>query len=267
MTMKRKYANLFFILVSFVLILSVSSFSQEVTELKTDGSDNMNENFNQAEKPDDSYLAKFHAQDVVQKLIKRNLEQIYMLNVIVKNYPKYGWEGDYKNIYAEYKRAIELYYKRDMIFARVWFERNQKSISDLMKKMSDQYKKDTQLIMDECHKQIISLHLSQKTRSDPNKYKQLLENQMRLQIAYGQMDDADNEYVKRNYEASIYHYRVAKTYGIKILENVAYEEGGKTRDDGTVVPDVKSIKDTYKFDKADNRNRIYEDVQKKEGTN
>lgn len=267
MTMKRKYARFFFVLVSFVLILSVSSFSQEVTELKTDGSDNMNENFNQAEKPDDSYLAQFHAQEVVQKLIKKNLEQIYLLNVIVKNFPKYNWSGDYKNIYDEYKRAIELYYKRDMIFARVWFERNQKSISDLMKKMSDQYKKDTQVILDECHKQIISLHLSQKTRSDPNKYKELLQNQMRLQIAYGQMDDADSEYTAKNYEAALYHYRVAKTYAIKILENVAYAEGGKTREDGTAVPDIKTVKETYKYDKADNRNRIYEDVQKGGGDN
>ncbi|HQO39097.1 MAG TPA: DUF2680 domain-containing protein, partial [Spirochaetota bacterium] len=134
----KRYTGLFLALVSFVIFLSVSSFSQEVTELKTDGSDNMNENFNQAEKPDDSYLAKFHAQVVVDKLIKRNLEQIYMLNVIVTNYSKHNWKGDYDNIYAEYKRAIELYYKRDMIFSRVWLERNQKSISDLMKKMAEQ---------------------------------------------------------------------------------------------------------------------------------
>lgn len=267
MTMKRKYTRLFFVLVSFVLILNVSSFSQEVTELKTDGSDNMNENFNQAEKPDDSYLAKFHAQVVVEKLVKRNLEQIYLLNVIVTNFSKYNWKADYDNIYSEYKRAIELYYKRDLIFSRVWLERNQKSISDLMKKMSEQYNKDTQLILDECHKQIISLHLNQKTRSDPNKFKQLIDNQMRLRIAYGQMDDAENEYIAKNYEASLYHYRVAKTYGIKILENVAYDEGGKTREDGTAVPDIKTIKETYKYDKADNRNRIYQDVQQKSTTN
>ena len=261
--MSRKFVKLFFMLISFVLILSVSSFSQEATELKTDGSDNMNENFNQAEKPDDSYLAKFHAQVVVDKLIKRNLEQIYVLNVIVTNFSKYNWKGDYDNIYNEYKRAVELYYKRDLIFSRVWLERNQKSISDLMKKMAEQYDKDTQLILDECHKQIVSLHLNQKTRSDPNKFKQLIDNQMRLRIAYGQMDDAEDEYVAKNYESSLYHYRVAKTYAIRILETVAYDEGGKTREDGTAVPDIKTIKETYKIDKADNRNRIYQDVQQK----
>jgi hypothetical protein len=259
----KRYARLFLALVSFVIFLSVSSFSQEVTELKTDGSDDMNENFNQAEKPDDSYLAKFHAQVVVDRLIKKNLEQIYMLNVIVTNFSKYNWKGDYDNIYAEYKRAMELYYKRNIIFARVWLERNKKSISDLMKKMAEQYDKDTQLILNECHKQIISLHLDQKTRSDPNKLRQLIDNQMRLQIAYGQMDDAEREYTAKNYESSLYHYRLAKGYAIRILEAVAYDEGGKTRHDGTEVPDIKTVKETYKIDKADNRNRIFQDAQQK----
>lgn len=262
--MNMKNGRLVLLLASFVFIFSLSSFSQE---LKTDGSDNMDENFTQAEKPDDSYLAKFHAQEVVQKLIKKNLEQIYLLNVIVTNFPKDDWKAQYDNIYKEYKRAIELYYKRDMIFARVWFEKNQKSIDDLMKKMSDQYKKDTQSILDKCHEQIVSLHLSQKTRSDPNKYRELLDNQMRLQIAYGQMDDAENEYIAKNYEASLYHYRVAKTYAIGIMEDVAIAEAGKTRDDGiTPIPELKKVKDDYKVDKADNRNRIYKDVQPRENT-
>ena len=264
MAIKRKNKQLLLWLVSFVFAFSISSFSQE-TDLKPDGSDNMDENFTQSEKPDDSYLAKFHAQDVVQKLIKKNLEQIYLLKVIVGNFPG-KWDEDAKKIYEEYRRAIELYYKRDMVFARVWFEKNQKSISDLMKKMSDQYKDDAQKILDECHKQIISMHLSPKTRSDPNKYKQLLENQQRLQIAYGQMDDADNQYVAKNYEQALYHYRVAKTYAIQILENVAEEEGGQTRDDGTQVPELKKVKDDYKFHKADNRNRIWRDADKKSDT-
>jgi len=239
----------------------MSGFSQEAKELDPKGSDNINENFNQAEKPDDSYLAKFHANEVVSKLIKKNLEQIYLLNVIVTNFDQYGWKGDYDKIYEEYKRAVELYYKRDNIFAKVWFERNQKSISDLMKKMSDQYKIDTQKILDECHKQIIALHLDQKVRSDPNKHKELLQNQMRLRIAYGQMDDAQNEYIAKNYEQALYHYRVAKAYAIRILESVAYADEAEAKADGLKV---KEVKEKYKKDKADNRNRIYEDVKKAE---
>ena len=127
--------------------------------------------------------------------------------------------------------------------------------------MTEQYNKDTQLILDDCHKQIVALHLNQKTRSDPNKFKELLENQMRLKIAYGQMDDAENEYTAKNYEQSLYHYRVAKAYGIRILEAVAYADESEGKSDGLKVKDVK---DKYKKDKADNRNRIYEDVKKGE---
>jgi len=254
------YGRFFVVLVSFIMAFNLTASSQELKELDPKGSDKLNENFNQAEKPDESYLAKFHAQDVVGKLVKQNLEQIYLLNVIVANFDK-GWKSDYDKIYDEYKKATELYYKRDMIFARVWYERNQQSISDLMKKMAEQYNKDTQAILDDCHKQIIALHLNQKTRSDPNKFKELLQNQSRLKIAYGQMDDADNEYTSRNYEQSIYHYRVAKAYAIRILETVAYADESEGKSDGLKVKDVK---EKYKKDKADNRNRIYEDIQKGE---
>jgi len=250
------------------MAFSISASSQEPKELKLEGSDNLEENFNQAEKPDVSYLAEFHAQDVVSKLVKRNLEQIYLLNVITENFKdkNAAWADSYKKIYDEYKKATELFYKRKMILSRVWFERNQKSISDLMKIMSEQYKKDTQAILDDCHKQIIELHLNQKIRSDPNKHKELLQNQMRLQIAYGQMDDGENEYTAKNYEQSLYHYRVAKAYSIRILETVAYadeEEAteGKAADknDTRVRLKVKEVKEKYKKDKADNRNRIYEE--------
>jgi len=256
MIINERFGKILLAVLTFVFSISLAATSQEVKELNPKGSDNMNENFNQAEKPDDSYLAKFHAQDVAAKLIKRNLEQIYLLNVIVTNFKDYGWKGDYDKIYEEYKRAIELYYKRKIIFARVWFERNQKSISDLMKKMSDKYREDTQKILDDCHSKVVALHLNQKTRSDPNKFKELLQNQMRLRIAYGQMDDAENEFIAKNYEASLYHFRVAKTYGIRILETVAYSDGSEGKGDT-----IKQVKEKYKFHKADNKNRIYEEIQ------
>jgi hypothetical protein len=261
-TINRKKRNISLFFMILILAFSLSASSQEVSELNPQGSDNMNENFNQAEKPDDSYLAKFHAQDVAAKLVKKNLEQIYLLNVIVNNFPDYGWKEDYDKIYEEYKRAIELYYKRNIIFARVWFERNQTSISQLMKTMADKYKEDTQAIMDECHKQVVALHLNQKTRSDPNKNKELLQNQSRIMIAYGQMDDAENAYMAKNFEQALYHYRVAKTYAIRILETVAYTDEADKKEGGLTV---KEVKEKYKFHKADNKNRIYEDVRPAQG--
>jgi hypothetical protein len=59
------------------------------------------------------------------------------------HFEKYGLKGDYEKNYEEYKRAIELYKKRDTIFAKVWFERNAKSISDLMKKIQSSLRRYT----------------------------------------------------------------------------------------------------------------------------
>ena len=96
------YGRFFLVLISFIMVFTLSASSQELKELDPKGSDKLNENFNQAEKPDESYLAKFHAQDVVGKLVTQNLEQIYLLNVIVANFDK-GWKDDYTKIYDEYK--------------------------------------------------------------------------------------------------------------------------------------------------------------------
>ena len=80
------------------------------------------------------------------------------------------------------------------------------------------------------------------------------------------MDDAENEFTARNYEQSLYHYRIAKAYGIRILETVAYadesEPGAKDKEDKLVLK-IKEVKEKYKKDKADNRNRIYEDIKSK----
>jgi len=235
-------------LVSLILLFNISAISQD-----------KNENLDPAEKPDDSYLAKFHAQDVSDKLIKKNLEQIYLLNVVIANFDQGGWKSEYDKINEEYKKGIEYYYKRDVIMSRHWLEKNKETIAELMKKMADQYNKDTQAILDECHKQVITIHMDQTTRSDPNRFRELMDSQMKLRIAYGQMDDAINEYTDKNYEMSIYHYRVAKAYGIRILEMVAISDEDSGKSGGLKL---KDIKEKYKKDKADNRNRIYEEAKK-----
>jgi hypothetical protein len=237
-------------LISLILLFSISVFSQDSGN---------NENFDQAERPDDSYLARFHAIDISDKLLKKNLEQIYLLNVVISNFDQGGWKSEYDNIYEEYKKGVEHYYKRDAIMSRFWFEKNKQSISDLLKKMAEQYNKDAQVILDECHKQVIAIHMDQRTRSDQNRYKELINNQERLRIAYGQMDDATSEYIDKNYEKSIFHFRVVKAYAILILESVAYSDESEGRD-GLKLKDVQ---EKYKKDKADNRNRIFEESKRK----
>ena len=84
----------------------------------------------------------------------------------------------------------------------------------------------------------------EETRSDPNKNRELFHNQMRLKISYAQMDDARASRIARNPEVALYHYRVAKTYAIKIIEALSDPK------------DADANKQKYDVHKADNLNRI-----------
>lgn len=211
--------------------------------------------------PEDSYLAKFHAQDVVHKLMKKNLEQIYLLKVIVSNFKKSEWDSLYKKTYEGYKKAMELFYKRKTIYSREEFEINKKTIADFLKVISDEYNKSTQLMLDDCVDGIMALDLNAKTRSDPNKNKDLHLNQMRLRIAYAQFDEALSAAAKNNFETAIYHYRVSKTYAIRILEEIPMAGNEFTPAEKKGQEDKKKVQDKYKVDKADNLNRIFEEFK------
>jgi len=212
--------------------------------------------------PEDSYLAKFHAQDVVQKLMKRNLEQIYLLNVIKSNFKKAEWDKLYTDTYQGYKKAMELYYKRKTISARVEFEINRKGIADFLKVISDEYKKSSQLLLDDCVDGIMALDLNAKTRSDPNKNADLHLNQMRLRIAYAQFDEALSAAAKNQFETAVYHFRVSKSYAIRILEEIPMAGKEFTSEEKAGNTEKSKIQDKYKIDKADNLNRIFEVTKK-----
>ena len=200
---------------------------------------------NEANRPEDSYLAKFHAHDVVEKLMKKNLEQIYLLKVVVTNFKgKDGWEKSYNECYQGYKKAMKYFYERNMIYARVEFEKNKKQISDLLEKIIAEYKKEANEMLSLCVDRIMELHLMEETRSDPNKNRELFHNQMRLRISYAQMDEARASRIAKNPEVALYHYRVAKVYAIKIIEALSEPK------------DADKNKQKYDVHKADNLNRI-----------
>ncbi len=239
-------------------VVSTMAFAQQDTAKKKEVTKNADGSYsstkyNEAERPEDSYLAKFHARDVVVKLMKKNLEQIYLLKVIKTNFKDKGWDGDYKKCYDGYKKAMEFYYQRNIIYARVEFENNKKDITDLLAKIVEEYKNQTNEMLSLCVDKIMLLHLQETTRSDPNKNRELHHNQMRLKISYGQMDDARGSTIDKNLEVAVYHYRVAKTYAIKIIESLSPPN------------EAQSVKDKYKIHKADNLNRIFEKVADNSG--
>jgi len=72
------------------------------------------------------------------------------------------------------------------------------------------------------------------------------ENQLRLRVGYGQLDDAEAAVYEKYYLGAIFHLRTARAYGISILEHLADK------------PDEReALKNKYRVIKADNLNRIF----------
>ena len=202
--------------------------------------------YNEAERPDDSYLAKFEAQEVVDRLMKKNLENIHLLKVISANFSDKGWNGDYEKCLESYKKAITYYYQRNMVYARKELEANTQDIRNALKKIAEEYEKDSKTILDECTGQIVALHFNEKVKADPIKNKELINNQIRLRVGFGQLDDGVFASMTMNYETAIYHFRLAKAYGIRILEETAKPE------------ERAGIKTKYQVQIADNMNRVFD---------
>ena len=225
----------------FVIALCVIATGAPAQEKKADDAKkDPRAEYSEAERPEENYLARFQAIDVSERLIKENLEKIYVLKVIASNFKDQGWEGDYKKIYDQYKKGVGYFYKRDVIYSRVELENNKKAIGDLFKKISEYYKDYTQTLLFQCADTILDLSLDERSQSDPNKGKVVFQNMMRLRIAYGQLDDAQNSYTDGLYRTSILHYRVAKAYGIRIMEEL----------------DPANSKGKFDVHKADNLNRV-----------
>ncbi|HSV97298.1 MAG TPA: hypothetical protein VLM75_10230 [Spirochaetota bacterium] len=227
----------------FVFVLGVCVLSTGVSaqEMKSDeAKKDPRTEYSEAERPEENYLARFQAIEVSERLIKENLEKIYVLKVIASNFKEQGWEGDYQKIYDQYKRGVGLFYKRDVIYSRVELENNKKAINDLFKKISAHYREYTQTLLFQCADAILDLSLDERSQLDPNRSKVVFQNMMRLRIAYGQLDDAQNAYSDGIYRTSILHYRVAKAYGIRIMEEL----------------DPVNSKGKFELHKADNLNRV-----------
>jgi hypothetical protein len=153
-------------------------------------------------------------------------------------------------VYKQYKDAVDLYYRRNIIYARVRLEENKASINKLYIKIAKTYRDDCLGLLGKCADVILELTLGgdQKSgagdttvrRSSPEVNKAIFINRMRIRIAYGEIYDGDVAEMNGIPYTSIFHYRIAKSYAIRILEEL----------------DPTNNKGKYDVYKADNMNRI-----------
>ncbi len=268
--MKTRLLVILLIICTAVFFVSTSQVfvhAQQADQSKQEGS-NAGASKEQMEDPDsrmrraDFYLERFAAVESVERLMKDNLEEIYLLKVIVTNFPESGWKEDYNKLYETYKEGLQKYYQRKVIGAQKVLTDNRKQISELFKKAAEKYRKDTEEMLDVCAKSVLIVSLNKLTRYDPDKNKQLMDNTMRLRVGYGQTDDAYEATVNHKFMYAIYHYRVAKSYAISIMDDLINE--AMIRKDFQEPDEEKAIRDLINkknsFDlpthRADNQNKI-----------
>lgn len=257
MTM-RKCFKVMSLLVICVFAVSLA-YSQEKKEggsdgitKKADGSYRSNE-YDQSNRPEDDYLAKFRAQDVVDDLIKRNMDELYLIQVIVTNNSgKADWNTKFKEQQTQYKKALEQYYKRNIIYASDYMKKNQAGIREILGLIIKDYTAQCDNLLNEAAGKVLELHMDPATRVNPDKQEQLQNNHIRLRVAYGQIDDSLKAEREKYLAGSVYHLRVARAYAIAILEDLAKDKAEK---DG--------ISKKYQVEKADNLNRVFNE-QKEE---
>lgn len=252
--MMRNVMKMMF-LISAVAMVSTTVFAQnqpaataqpqqQTTKATSDNAKAPNpaELYSEADRPEDNYLERFHALDVCEKLTAENLDRIYTLNVITTNFKSQhsDWDTDYQNVYKGYKEAVDLFYRRNIIYSRVRLEENKAAINKFYVKIAKVYKDDTLGMLSKCADTILELSLgtgdtkananpsdSTVKRSSPEITKALFINKMRIRIAYGEMDNAEVAERTGVPHVSIFHYRVAKGYAIRILEELDANNKGK----------------------------------------
>jgi hypothetical protein len=206
--------------------------------------------FDEADRPDDSYLQKDHAFDIVPYQQRRNIEYLYRLKIIKDNANQAGWsienfEDDYQKCYDGYKKAMQYFYKKNYIYARLDFDLNYKDLKELMNKVAECYKSQVIDMLDECVDMILLAHMDEVRRADPEKNAALRKAQNRLRVAYNILDEADTMMIDKYFHPAVIQLRMSKAYCIKIMEDFT-------------KPDKRDeVKEKYKIMKADNLNRIY----------
>ena len=244
--MKKHYMMFSICLMFFAAVQAISAFAQTSADKQSAAKQEAaeEENYTEADRPSDSYLAKFHANDIVDKLMKKNLDQLIMMRVISSNFDN-GWSGDVDKCFEGYKKAMSYYYKRNMVYAGKEFESNKTDIDAVLKKMAEYYQTETKSMLDECIPLLLDAHMSAKTAPSADKNRQLGANQARLRVAYGRYDDGSLAIMSKQYETAVHHFRAAKSYAIVIFEDFASPE------------EQESVKTKYQVHKADNLNRKF----------
>ena len=198
-----------------------------------------------------SYMEINHAKKSAMRLIDINKAELARLKVIVANFGTDAQKNRYEELSNNFKEGYKELYKRKYLEAETILLQNRTDIVALLKEMADLYQNQAGDILNRCADQLVEreLGIDPTSAGDPNAQTKvnrlIIDNNIRLLIAYDQLNMGDRYMVDEQYSSAIVHFRIAKMHGIQILIYLAETE-----------EDREKIRDEFAKDLEDGNNRI-----------
>jgi hypothetical protein len=186
-------------------------------------------------------IEKFKAHEEVQKLQNDNYKNINLIEIISKNFG-YTFNDKFKK---DYWTARILVSKKQIVQAKELLEKNKKEIDEALKLISEDYRKATQVMLDDCINKLNEYEFSSHVDDSKQIQRKISTLRNKITVAVQQFDSANDASVMKGYASSISLYRTTKSYAINILKDLAGPE------------EKENIIEKYKIHIVDNRNEIY----------
>ena len=238
----QKNLALLFLLICLLLPIS-GTFAQDADKKadKSTGED-------KAGQETASSLSIYHAKERTNKLREQNKQDIHRLRVVVGNYPDDGAQEEFDKILADYKEGVKLAYKSEYIASDKALHANHTAIVNLFAKVAEKYTQRVNEILSKAADALVDAEISNiKETQSPVNERTISRFRMSLQVAYGQLRDAETARKAGRPAASIASYRLAVFHGVHLLTEMASNEDEKSK-----------LKTDYARELADVENQIFE---------
>lgn len=166
-----------------------------------------------------TYLDRQIALRNVDVVKTESLRDIHRLTVLVANFGAEvpGSDQDLKKIEEMYTSANARYFRRQFIESYQGHLDCRKAISDLFKKFCDKFREKAASLVNQVSDSLSGIELKDKQNAARSSQHNYFRSQVKLNIAFHQLSEADDFIDDRRYGDAIDHLRLAKAFAIRAL--------------------------------------------------
>ena len=205
-------------------------------------------NMTAARNPESSYLDIFHAKDHVESHTEAFKKDLLIARIMVANFGSEEDKKDLTRAEVDFKDMLTSFYSGKYIKAEADIRDAYKALQSLYDRLSDAYQNRATEILAKCTEKVVEMELSDSIEpgsAASSSAQNILKSRVRLNIAYNKLNEAENQQVAFHPGLAINQFRLAKLFGVAILEDLAETE-----------EDKKKIRDEYAIDLKDIQNLI-----------